>query len=421
MSSVDYEKAADITSTLEDQLAETLRSAVPVDRRTVLGSLGLLGSAVLTGVGAARGQEKPDDHPEGGPGVVGEYQSGDFDPHNFLNAFNTGTDGQDFVEQDVYQEGGQTVRHFELTAVDTTLEVAPGVEFPVPAWAFNGQVPGPTLRAVEGDLIRITLRNGSEMAHTIHPHLINPDPVMDGVPHTGPGTLETGDEFTYEWTADPAGVHFYHCHSFPLRKHIHRGLYGVIVVDPDPSRVRESPRDYVNYHGPITADYRQRLVEIARSRNHKFSENDDVHEMVMVMNGFDVDFDGDNEVYAANTRAFAYSVGSTDEKGDWTPGETKRPIQIQKDELQRVYLVNATEFDDINSFHPHSQFFDYYDHGTTLFPTRKNIDTVMQCQAQRGILELDYSDHEPGLYMFHAHQSEFAEQGWMSFFEVVED
>jgi FtsP/CotA-like multicopper oxidase with cupredoxin domain len=43
----------------------------------------------------------------------------------------------------------------------------------------------------------------------------------------------------------------------------------------------------------------------------------------------------------------------------------------------------------------------------------------MQCQAQRGSIDLDYSNHEPGLYMFHAHQSEFAELGWMSFFEVV--
>ena len=56
---------------------------------------------------------------------------------------------------------------------------------------------------------------------------------------------------------------------------------------------------------------------------------------------------------------------------------------------------------------------------SALLPTHDTIDTIMQCQAQRGIIELDYSDHEPGLYMFHAHQSEFAELGWMSFFEVV--
>jgi len=138
-----------------------------------------------------------------------------------------------------------------------------------------------------------------------------------------------------------------------------------------------------------------------------------------VMNGFDTNFDGDNEVYAANTRAFAYGVGETDGRGNWKPGETKRPIQVDRNDLVRVYLVNAIEFDPINSFHTHSQFFDYYDHGTTLEPTHETVDTIVQCQAQRGILEIDYSDHEPGLYMFHAHQSEFAELGWMSFFEVV--
>ena len=43
----------------------------------------------------------------------------------------------------------------------------------------------------------------------------------------------------------------------------------------------------------------------------------------------------------------------------------------------------------------------------------------MQCQAQRGILEFTYRNHEPGLYMFHAHQSEFAELGWMGMFDVA--
>jgi hypothetical protein len=44
----------------------------------------------------------------------------------------------------------------------------------------------------------------------------------------------------------------------------------------------------------------------------------------------------------------------------------------------------------------------------------------MQCQAQRGILEFNFQAHEVGMYMFHAHQSEFAELGWMGMFDVVE-
>ena len=84
------------------------------------------------------------------------------------------------------------------------------------------------------------------------------------------------------------------------------------------------------------------------------------------------------------------------------------------------YLVNVVEFDPINSLHLHGNFFDYYDHGTTLTPTLRTVDTVMQCQAQRGILEFTYKDHETGLYMFHAHQTEFTELGWMGMFDVVE-
>jgi FtsP/CotA-like multicopper oxidase with cupredoxin domain len=246
---------------------------------------------------------------------------------------------------------------------------------------------------------------------------------MDGIPQTGPGVIDdTDDPFTYTWLAQPAGVHFYHCHSLPLKEHIHRGLYGAMIIDPDPERVRENPREYVNYQGPISDAYREQLVEQAKRRNREYIESEgyDVNEMVMVMNGFDTNFDGDNEVYAANTRAFCYGVGSTDGKGSWSPGETIHPIEVDRNEIQRVYLVNVIEFDLVNSFHSHSQFFDYYDHGTTLYPTHKKIDTVMQCQAQRGIIELDYSNHDPGLYMFHAHQSEFAELGWMSFFEVVD-
>jgi hypothetical protein len=41
----------------------------------------------------------------------------------------------------------------------------------------------------------------------------------------------------------------------------------------------------------------------------------------------------------------------------------------------------------------------------------------MQCQAQRGILE--FTHRSPGKYMFHAHQAEFTELGWMGMFNVT--
>ncbi|MFB6284002.1 MAG: multicopper oxidase domain-containing protein [Halobacteria archaeon] len=403
---------------LQDRLKESLEGEV--DRRKFIQGAGAVaagaGLAGTSGASPGHGDAGGQDPEHGLFGVEGDYQQASFDPHEFLYEFNTGDSGQENVNKNVYKEDGRTVRHFELNAVGTNIEIAPGIEFP--SWAYEGQVPGPTLRAVEGDLIRVTFKNLQKHAHTIHPHLRNLNPTMDGIPSNGPGVIDQGDSFTYEWIAQPAGMHFYHCHSLPLAAHIHRGLYGTIVVDPDPERVKKKPREYVNYHGPMTKEYRNRLVEIAKTRNHTYPENDEYNEMVMTMNGFDTNFDHENEVYAANTQAFAYGV-DTDGKGNWSSKKGIKPIKIDGDKPQRIYLLNVIEFDPINSFHSHSQFFDYYSHGTTLEPTKFNVDTVMQCQAQRGIIELDYSDHQPGLYMFHAHQSEFAELGWMSFFEVT--
>jgi len=416
-------QAAELTETLATRLRESVAGDAAVSRRAVLGALGVAGAGAvgLSGRGEAHAGHGDGGSPHGNFGSDGEYESADFDPHAFLRQFNTGFDGQDGLEQRVYERddgdgGTERVREFDLYATLREIEIAPGVTFP--AWTYNDQVPGPTLRVTEGDVVRVNFSNGQRHAHTIHPHLKNVDPAMDGIPQTGPGVIDQGDSYTYEWKAQPAGVHFYHCHSLPLKEHIHRGLYGMVIVDPDPERVRRNPRDYVNYHGPIDGDYRADLVERAERRNHEHRA-DEVDELVMVMNGFDTDFDGENEVYAANTRAFAYGVADTDGYGSWEGGETIRPIRVDRDEHQRIYLLNVIEFDLVNSLHTHSQFFDYYDHGTTLVPTHKTVDTIMQCQAQRGLVELDYGDHQPGLYMFHAHQSEFAELGWMSFFEVT--
>jgi FtsP/CotA-like multicopper oxidase with cupredoxin domain len=122
--------------------------------------------------------------------------------------------------------------------------------------------------------------------------------------------------------------------------------------------------------------------------------------MVMILNGFDTNFDASNEVYAVNTVPFAYH---------------HRPIPVRRGELQRIYMVNVLEFDLLNSMHLHGNMFHVYRTGTKLSPD-DFTDTLMFCQGERHILEFSYD--EPGRFMFHAHQSEFAELGWMGVFEV---
>ena len=304
-------------------------------------------------------------------GMVNHERNG-FDPHAILTDWDVGevsTDGQ-----------GRRVREWVITAVDKEIELAPGVMFP--AWTFQGRIPGPTLRCTEGERLRITFNNGSVHPHTMHFHGIH-SWRMDGVPYAG--LVEPGGTFTYEFDAKPFGCHLYHCHAQPLKRHIHKGMYGAFIVDPAPA-----------LHADASAMAEARLL--GHPRNAEWQE------IMLCMNGFDTNFDDENELYAVNTIPFTYQ---------------QRPIRVERNKKLRIYLINVTEFDPINSFHVHGNFFNYFDHGTTLTPTLRIVDTIMQCQGQRGILEMDWSEHEPGQYMFHAHQSEFAELGWMSHFEVV--
>ncbi|MEF2278391.1 multicopper oxidase domain-containing protein [Deinococcus sp. YIM 134068] len=287
-------------------------------------------------------------------GKVDHARNG-FDPMEVLTDWDTG--------QVSRLPSGQVLREYTMTALEKDIEIAPGVFFP--AWTYNGRVPGPTLRCTEGDRLRITFNNHTSHPHTIHFHGVHPAE-MDGVPGAGPGEIPPGGRFVYEFDAEPFGCHLYHCHATSLKRHIHKGMYGAFIVDPKGGRPP-------------------------------------AREFVMVQNAFDTNFDGGNEVYAVNTVGFEFA---------------RRPIPIKKGELVRIYLVNILEFDLINSFHLHANFFNYYDTGTTLEPTLRIVDTIMQAQGQRGILEFTYK--YPGNFMFHPHISEFTELGWMGSFQVVE-
>jgi hypothetical protein len=122
--------------------------------------------------------------------------------------------------------------------------------------------------------------------------------------------------------------------------------------------------------------------------------------MVMVMNGYDTDFDAENNFYTVNGIPYYYM---------------HNPIQVQKNELVRIYLVNMLEFDPINNFHLHANMFNYFPAGTNKIPVELN-DMVTMSQGERGILEFKYKF--PGNYMFHAHKTEFSEKGWMGIFHV---
>lgn len=100
----------------------------------------------------------------------------------------------------------------------------------------NGSFTGPTLRLSLGDRVEFLVRNFLPEDTTIHFHGIGQreTPWSDGVPGLTQGQILPGASFLYRWTAEDAGVYFYHGHS---RGQLMDGLFGaIIVVDPAASR-----------------------------------------------------------------------------------------------------------------------------------------------------------------------------------------
>lgn len=185
------------------------------------GALGLAGTGAVKGV-ASQGtgvflstHESPDARSafslsHDSNSTVGSYDTTVFDPMRYLREFDYGTSA---LTQDA-----RTIREYRIFSADREIEVAPGERFP--AWTYNGRVPGPTLRATEGDRLRIHFQNASSHPHTIHFHGFHPVG-MDGVFEI----VETGETFVYEFDAEPFGLHLYHCHVIPrLGSGAHIGL-----------------------------------------------------------------------------------------------------------------------------------------------------------------------------------------------------
>ena len=133
-----------------------------------------------------------------------------------------------------------TTHNFTVIAEDTTIEIAPGTR--VEAWTYNGTIPGPTLRATEGDRVIINFINNGKLPHTMHFHGDHNEK-NDGVFQE----VLPGESYTYDFIAEPAGAFMYHCHVMPVSEHIRNGLYGAFIVDPKEGL--EPAREYVLVKG----------------------------------------------------------------------------------------------------------------------------------------------------------------------------
>lgn len=107
---------------------------------------------------------------------------------------------------------------------------------PVAALGYNRMWPGPALRVVEGDHVRVNFKNNLDETTGVHFHGIDFDDFkMDGIPFVTQLPITPGETFTYDFVVKPSGSHMYHSHHNATDQ-VGRGLLGAFIVDPaDPA------------------------------------------------------------------------------------------------------------------------------------------------------------------------------------------
>lgn len=121
------------------------------------------------------------------------------------------------------------VKVFHLIAEVCKHEIAPGMV--INAWCYNGQTPGPTIEAIEGDRVRILVTNNLPEATTVHWHGILLPNGMDGIEGLTQRGIPPGDTFLYEFTLKQHGTFMYHSHGDEMIQ-MGLGTMGFFIIHP---------------------------------------------------------------------------------------------------------------------------------------------------------------------------------------------
>ncbi len=145
-----------------------------------------------------------------------------------IGAFPAETEGEgaQVMEPEILPDG---TKLFELVVDEVQWEVEPGKV--VDALAYNGQIPGPTLKADLGDTVTIRVTNQLDDEGTsLHPHgLRDHDFEIDGVTYVSQDPIATGESMDYTFVADQPSVMMYHSHHMSLHQ-VLDGLAGSMII-----------------------------------------------------------------------------------------------------------------------------------------------------------------------------------------------
>ena len=133
-------------------------------------------------------------------------------------------------------------KEFHLVAEPVVREMAPGMKANL--WGYNGQSPGPTIEAVEGDKVRLFVTNRLPEHTTIHWHGLRLPNGMDGVGGLTQPQIQPGKTYVYEFTLNRSGTFMYHPHADEMVQ-MAMGMMGCFVVHPRSARFMPVDRDFM--------------------------------------------------------------------------------------------------------------------------------------------------------------------------------
>ena len=284
---------------------------------------------------------------------------------------------------DLDERGGKVT----LRSVDARHHLHPGETMGGPVtlpkvWAFQADdgtpsVPGPVLRATEGQTLEITLDNSDgTMPHTLHFHGVRKAWKDDGVPTTTGITVLPGETHTYEIPANVPGTHLYHCH-YNTPFHMEMGMYGILRVDPEG-------------YQPADREYFTTVKEWDTRLSHQHAG-------------------GDARYDIANRHANAFTVNGRSAPYTLHP-EQGTPFLVSRGDSVRVHFVNGGFM--AHPMHMHNHRFRIVEKDGTPYPEVMQLpqDVVNIAPAERYTVEFE-ADADPGIYLVHCHKVDHVRNG----------
>lgn len=252
-----------------------------------------------------------------------------------------------------------TTVEVNITAKEVISEVAPGVYQNF--WTFEGKVPGPFLRVMQGDTVVVNFTNDKT---SLHHHTIDFHAVIG--PGGGASVLmaDPGETKTLTFTALHPGLYVYHCAEPDAALHMAHGQYGLILVEPKGGLPKVDKEFYV-MQGEFytTGTLGQRGLQIFDSRGM---------------------LDGKPQYIVFNGRVGALTSTSTN------------VMNAEVGQKVRMFVGNGG-VNLISSFHVIGEIFDHvYEDASLTSPPLTDVQTTLVPAG--GATVVDFVPLEPGNY-----------------------